>query len=399
MLDLVVKVLQQSTLLSNKLPELMPGKFFIAADVKCQDIIHNPVSARFYRIEAWKSYSYSQLYLAPTRFKVYQDGQLVMPEKLPIHRATSWGEEVTGEVYELRWLDGISKVGIFNASPLRNNNGEIIGSICTFEDVTQIFDLNRELDAFRLSLQTILEKRTRELECEFEKRKNLEYEVTKLERLNIIGQLAAGLGHEVRNPMTTIRGFLQMLQGKTDLLTYKHYFELMIEELDRTNMIITDYLSLAKSKPIELKRQSLNKLLTNLFPLLLADAYTQGKKCIFEPGNIDELEIDANEITQMVLNLARNGLDAMLLGGRLTIRTFMNGQDTVLSIKDEGKGIKAEHLSKLGTPFFTTKENGTGLGLSMCYRIADSHNARIEVQTSPNGTTFLVQFPQSKGTE
>lgn len=394
MLDLVVKVLQQSNMLTYKLPELMPGGFFIAIDVTCQEIIHNPVSAKFYRIEAWKSLSSSSS--PPPQFKVYHDGRLVRPEELPIQRATWLGEEVTGEKYELIWPDGISKVGIFNARPLRNDNGEIIGSICTFEDVTEIVHMQRELNAHRLHLQKMIEERTMELKCEFEKRERMEREVAKLERLNLIGHLAAGLGHEVRNPMTTIRGFLQILQNKTDLLTYKSYFDLMIEELDRTNSIITDFLSLAKNKPTELKRQCLNKLLANLFPLLQADAYTQGKKCIFEPGDLPDLDIDTNEIIQLVLNFARNGLEAMLADGCLTINTFTEGQNIVLSFKDEGTGIKPENVLKLGTPFFTTKENGTGLGLPMCYSIADRHSAQIEVKTGPDGTTFLVRFPKPK---
>lgn len=396
MLDLVVKVLQRSNMLSSKLPELMLGGFFVATDVTCQNIIHNPVSASFFGVEAWKSLPHSSTSLP--QFRVYQDGRLVRLEELPIQRATWLGEEIIGEEYELIWPDGMSKVGIFNASPLRNDDGEIIGSICTFENVTQIVNMKRELNAHRLYHRKMLKERTKELKCEFEKRESMEREVAKLERLNIIGQLAAGLGHEVRNPMTTIRGFLQMLQNKTDLLTYKSYFDLMIEELDRANSIITDYLSLAKNKPIELKRQCLNKLLANLFPLLLADAYTQGKRCIFEPGDIACLDIDTNEITQLVLNLARNGLDAMPPDGCLTINTFMDGQNIVLSVRDEGTGISTEHISKLGTPFFTTKEGGTGLGLSMCYSIADKHRAHIEVKTGTDGTTFLVRFPQSMGT-
>ncbi|MDR3587823.1 MAG: ATP-binding protein [Desulfosporosinus sp.] len=254
----------------------------------------------------------------------------------------------------------------------------------------------KELEVQRLNLQGMVEDRTQQLKYEVEKRQRIELEVAKLERLNIIGQLAAGLGHEVRNPMTTIRGFLQMLQNKTDLLKYKSYFDLMIEELDRTNSIITDFLSLAKNKPTVLKRQCLNKLLANLFPLLLADAYSQGKKCIFEPGNLTDLDLDTNEITQMVLNFVHNGLEAMPLEGCLTISTFMEGENITLSFKDEGMGINPEHISKLGTPFFTTKEAGTGLGLPLCYSIANRHNALIDVKTGPNGTTFLVRFIRPK---
>ena len=270
----------------------------------------------------------------------------------------------------------------------------------SIEDWESFVDMKRELielKAQRLNLQGMVNDKTKELKQEAEKRERIEYEVAKLERLNVIGQLAAGLGHEVRNPMTTIRGFLQMLQNKTDLITYKSYFDLMIEELDRTNSIITDFLSLAKNKPTKLKRQCLNKLLANLFPLLLADAYSQGKKCVFEPGDLDDLDIDTNEITQLVLNFARNGLEAMSADGCLTINTFMDGQNIVLSVRDEGTGINTEHISKLGTPFFTTKESGTGLGLAMCYSIAERHNALIEVKSGPDGTTFLVRFPQLMG--
>ena len=248
--------------------------------------------------------------------------------------------------------------------------------------------------AQRLNLQGMVDDRTKQLKHEVEKRERIEQEVAKLERLNVIGELAAGLAHEVRNPMTTIRGFLQLLQNKTDLLTYKSYFDLMIEELDRTNSLITDFLSLAKNKPAVLKRQCLNKLLANLFPLIQSNSFVQGKNCIFKPEDLVDLNIDTNEITQLVLNLARNGLEAMPLDGCLTINTFMEGQNIVLSVRDEGTGIKPEHISKLGTPFFTTKESGTGLGLPMCYSIADRHNALIEVKTGPDGTTFLVRFPQ-----
>ncbi|WP_407311258.1 ATP-binding protein [Desulfosporosinus sp. SB140] len=272
----------------------------------------------------------------------------------------------------------------------------IVARFDSIKDWEHFVDLKREiiqLKEQRVSLRSMVEDITKQLKIEIEKRESIEQELAKLGRLNIIGQLAAGLGHEIRNPLTTIRGFLQMLKCKAELVTYTNYFELMIEELDRANAIITDYLSLAKNKPTDFKRLHLNKLLENLSPLITADAYSQGKKCIFEPGDIQDLEIDPHEITQMVLNLARNGLEAMPIDGCLTIKTFMNEQDIVLSVNDEGQGIPPEHLSKLGTPFFTTKENGTGLGLAMCYNVANRHNAQIDIDTSQNGTTFFVRFP------
>lgn len=392
MLDLdMVKVLQQSNLLSCKLSELMPGGFSVATDITCQKIIHNPVAARFLRIQDWGNFSPLQFPLV----KILQNGKLLLTEELPIVRSAWYGDEITGFELEYVWQDGVSKIAIVSTSPLRDETGVIIGAIATSEEVTEPIHMYRNSNSHGLSLQELVDDRTTELKHEVEKRKRIEHEVAKLERLNVIGQLAAGLAHEVRNPMTTIRGFLQLLQNKPDLLTYKSYFDLMIEELDRTNLLMSDFLSLAKNKPAELKRQCLNTLLGNLFPLLLAHAYSQGKKCSFEPGDLADLGIDTNEITQLVLNLARNGLEAMDKDGCLKIRTFMDGQNIVLSVRDEGKGISTEHLSKLGTPFFTTKESGTGLGLPMCYSIADRHNAKIEVKTGLNGTTFLVRFPQT----
>ncbi|KUK63541.1 MAG: Signal transduction histidine kinase, nitrogen specific, NtrB [Desulfotomaculum sp. 46_80] len=94
----------------------------------------------------------------------------------------------------------------------------------------------------------------------------------------------------------------------------------------------------------------------------------------------------------MILNLTRNGLEAMDKGGYLTIKTFTDGQSVILAVKDQGKGILPEHMDKLYMPFFTTKDSGTGLGLAVCYKIAARHNAKIDLETSPAGTTFFVSF-------
>jgi len=105
------------------------------------------------------------------------------------------------------------------------------------------------------------------------------------------------------------------------------------------------------------------------------------------------LLLDEKEIRQLLLNLVRNGLEAMSEGGSLTIRTRQKGRDIRLSIEDEGEGISPKVLEKMGTPFFSTKEQGTGLGLAVCYGIAKRHNASIHVETGSKGTTFHIQFP------
>ena len=108
-----------------------------------------------------------------------------------------------------------------------------------------------------------------------------------------------------------------------------------------------------------------------------------------------DLSLNEKEIRQLILNLVRNGLEAMSHGGNLTIRTFMDNESVILSVQDQGNGIEINVLEKLGTPFFTTKENGTGLGLAVCYSIAARHNAKIEIESNSSGTIFFVRFNQT----
>lgn len=221
---------------------------------------------------------------------------------------------------------------------------------------------------------------------------HMEKEIARLDRLNLVGEMAAGIGHEVRNPMTTVRGFLQMLGGKEECTKYKQYFDLMIEELDRANSIITEFLSLAKNRVIEQKKCNLNSIINVLYPLILADAMCSDKYLKVELKELPDLTLDEKEIRQLILNLARNGLEAMAPGATLTIRTFTEGKGVVMAVEDQGSGINPDAHDKIGTPFFTTKENGTGLGLAVCYSIAARHNAILKFETSSSGTTFFVRF-------
>jgi len=220
-----------------------------------------------------------------------------------------------------------------------------------------------------------------------------EEKMARLDRLNLVGQMAAGIGHEIRNPMTTVRGYLQLLGSRPVHATLKDTFDLMISELDRANAIITEFLSLAQTKRTEQRSQDLNELLSNIYPLIEADTFIQNKQISFIPGEIPNLELNGNEITQLILNLTRNGLDAMEEGGCLKLKSYVDDGNVVLAIADEGSGIPPENLRKLGTPFFTTKDIGTGLGLATCYKIIESHNAKIEIDSSPRGTTFFISFP------
>ncbi|MDR3543308.1 MAG: PAS domain S-box protein [Desulfosporosinus sp.] len=223
--------------------------------------------------------------------------------------------------------------------------------------------------------------------------KRIQKEMANLDRLNLVGQLAAGIAHEIRNPMTTIRGYLQLLGEKPEYEAQKSTFALMVSEVDRANFIITEFLSLAQTKPTELKSQSLNDIINHVYPLLEADTFTRNKQIYFFPGEIPNLELNKKEILQLIINLARNGLESMAVDGTLTIITCIEGDKVVLEIADEGCGIPPENLNKLGIPFYTTKDDGTGLGLATCYKIAEAHNAKININSSPSGTKIYIIFP------
>lgn len=223
-----------------------------------------------------------------------------------------------------------------------------------------------------------------------------EKEMARLDQLNLVGEMAAGIAHEIRNPMTTVHGFLQIGKSNPSNLSLEH-MELMIDELDRANKIIKEFLTLAKNKTSDKRKYSLNKIIEIIYPLINAEALLTGKKVNLQLDDCPELYLDEKEIRQLLLNLALNGLEAMDAEGILTIRTFCQEQYLVLEIIDSGTGIDEEILNKLGTPFFTTKDNGTGLGLAVCYRIAERHKARIKVKTSENGTRFSVYFEIVEG--
>jgi signal transduction histidine kinase len=228
-------------------------------------------------------------------------------------------------------------------------------------------------------------------------RKKLEEEMLQLDRLNLVGQIAAGIGHEIRNPMTAVRGYLQFLISEDAFKPYRETFELMIEEIDRGNSIITEFLLLARNKAVELKMSNLNLIIEALYPLIQVDAVSCDKNIKLELGKIQPLLLDKKEIRQLILNLVRNGMEAMEAGGTVTIKTYSEGQDIILAVSDQGNGIEEDIISRLGTPFFTTKDQGTGLGLPICYGIASRHNANISIETSPSGSTFLVRFTRTAG--
>lgn len=221
-------------------------------------------------------------------------------------------------------------------------------------------------------------------------RKDME---AQLDRLNAVGEMAASIAHEIRNPMTTVRGFLQFLYETHEHEIDREYFPIMIEELDRANEIITEYLSIACNKAIELQKHNLNSIIQALYPIMLADAMLSEKNIDLKLSEIPPILGDHTELRQLIINLVRNGLEAMATKGTVHIRTFAKKDQVILEVEDEGVGISPQHLAQIYNPFFTTKENGTGLGLSVCYSIATRHGAEWSVDSQPGKTIFSIRFP------
>lgn len=223
--------------------------------------------------------------------------------------------------------------------------------------------------------------------------KQRDKEMQRLERLNLIGQMAAGISHEVRNPLSTVRGFLQLLEGQSDSELKIEYMDLMITEIDRANEILTDFLSVAKVSAEGTKEENINNIINRLYPMLQADAHSSDKELLLELMDIPSIDLNESEIKQLILNLVRNALEETATKGKVYIKTYRVQEGVVLAIQDHGKGIPQSVQDTLGTPFVTTKENGTGLGLAISLGIVRRHQARLEFLTGEEGTTFFITFP------
>lgn len=298
-------------------------------------------------------------------------------------------KEIVGR--SLDWLsEMISPSDFSNVRKLLINNQTVKGYQCKFTMQSQRtgsvkIDVNYlTLDEGETVLITIVDV-TENVE--------LKDHIERLSCLNLVGQLAASIGHEIRNPMTTVRGYLRFMQKKSDFNKYNEQFSMMIRELDRANEIITDFLALAKNRVNGFAVQNLNDIIADISPLIEAMASELGHTIEFDLQQVPDLLLDKIDIHKALINLVKNGFEAMERKGKIIVRTYKEENSVVLQVIDEGKGIPREIVEKLGTPFFTTKEKGTGLGLSVCHQIANRHEAILDIKTSHIGSIFSLTFP------
>ncbi|MGG0187148.1 ATP-binding protein [Bacillus rhizoplanae] len=221
--------------------------------------------------------------------------------------------------------------------------------------------------------------------------------LNKSDTLAAVGQLAAGVAHEVRNPLTVIKGFIQLLQNRIKHDT--EYFQLMISEIERIESIIHEFLSIAKPEICSFERKNLCSILKNVVSLINTKAIMTNIHIVCQP-NPDFLYIDCceNQLKQVFINILQNSIEAMPNGGEIIITAKkMTDNEVVICISDEGLGIPEERIIKLGEPFYSTKEKGTGLGLMISYKIIESHQGRIHIASKVGvGTSVEIYLPISQ---
>lgn len=226
------------------------------------------------------------------------------------------------------------------------------------------------------------------------KRKVADDLLRKSDKLSAVGRLAAGVAHEVRNPLTVLKGFAQMLNMSDS--KNSHYYHLMLSEVNRIESILEEFLLLARPQETKFKTDDLCTILNQVVALMDTKAVMNKVDLKLELSEeLLQLECDANQLKQVFINLIQNAIEAMPDGGTITIEASRQPHDTVkIRIRDQGCGIPADQIARLGEPFYTSKDKGTGLGLVVCFQIIEKHKGRIHIKSELNvGTTFDILLP------
>lgn len=253
-----------------------------------------------------------------------------------------------------------------SVAPLRDEKGEKMGSVLLIKDLREIRDLQEK--------------------------------VHRSERLASLGRLAAGVAHEIRNPLSSIKGFAQYFVKRFSGHDEEQgYASVMVKEVDRLNRVITDLLDFAGPKEPRREPQSLETIAEQALKLLAPDLEARKVEVVkeYEP-DLPAVPVDRDRISQVFINLLLNALESMETGGeiRISLRRCGPPPAVEISVADTGAGIPEDDLEKVFEPFFSRKRKGTGLGLAIVHQIVESHRGDIKVESSPGkGTTFRMRLP------
>jgi signal transduction histidine kinase len=226
-----------------------------------------------------------------------------------------------------------------------------------------------------------------------ERKEQTERLLQKSEKLALVGQMAAGIAHEIRNPLTSIKGFVQLF--KSDQLR-EEYYDIVLAELERINIIVGEFLVLAKPTVAVFKETDVRILIKDVVTLINTQSILNNVQIFVEfDRDLPMVSCEENQLKQVILNLLKNAIEAMPQGGNIDVQVKEKEEGKIsIQIIDQGIGIPKERIATLGEPFYTTKEKGTGLGLMTCYKIIESHNGELNIQSKVNvGTTIEVILP------
>ena len=228
----------------------------------------------------------------------------------------------------------------------------------------------------------------------------LRTEMQKSEKLNIVSELAASVAHEVRNPLTVVRGFIQLLESTEDVKN-KDYMRLVLAELDRAEQIISDYLNLARPQIEKKEHICLSAQLIEMTTLMSSFAAMQGVYLQVEISESLYTIGDKTKLKQAIMNVVKNGIEAIQGNkGYLKVTAIQKDETIVIRVKDSGVGMTKEQLARLGQPYYSLKEKGTGLGLMVTFSILQAHNGTLEYKSeSEKGTEAIIILPAVRNKE
>lgn len=295
------------------------------------------------------------------------------------------GQRTGPDEFELIRKDG-SRVFV-EISTIPVKIGQRIEILGIARDITERKQMQKKLEEYSQQLETLVEQRTRQLKEAHEK-------LIKSERLAAIGEVAAMVGHDLRNPLTGIKGATYYLKTKLssqmDAKT-REMLELIEADIEYANKIITDLLEYSREVHLELTETNPKTIMTETLRLIKAPENIQ---IINQTEPEPKVKIDIEKMTRVFHNLITNAIDAMPNGGKLTIASRKTNSNVEFIFKDTGIGITKETLKKIFTPFFTTKAKGMGLGLPICKQIVEAHGGKISVESvAGEGTTFTLTLP------